>query len=216
MGKHSHVRIEGCECLVNLTFCHPDHGAAGQHDAGFSHGRTSHQRQNGHERLDHRLHQKQALTVGHNGDVASAQSVDQVGKVLSGIDQDHDVLSANRRPLVVNRDPFGCVAVPHPCRCLMKQCVEAVSEQFMFKMNRRSVRVLKGVHSDVQVRRHFTDGPGNGKKPLQHTAVFGRSCGTQTLRFRMPISGKGVIARTEHFVKHVVHGLHQVVAGSVV
>ena len=94
----------------------------------------------------------------------------------------------------------------------MKQCVEAVSEQFMLKMNRRSVRVLKGVHSDVQVRRHFTDGPGmaasHSNTPLCSVARAGRKrCASAC---QSP--GRGVIARTEHFVKHVVHGLHQVVA----
>ena len=98
----------------------------------------------------------------------------------------------------------------------MKQRVQAISKQFMLEVDRGGVWVLKGVDGDVQIGGYLAESPRDGKKPLQDTAVFGRSCGTQTLRFSVPVSGESVVAWAEDLVKDVVHGLHQIVARSVI
>ena len=64
--------------IVDLPLRHADHSGASEFHARFSHARPGHEGQNGHERLHHGLHGEQALSVGHDGDVSSTESLNQI------------------------------------------------------------------------------------------------------------------------------------------
>ena len=98
----------------------------------------------------------------------------------------------------------------------MKQSVKTVGEEFVFQLNARGVRVLKGVHGDVKVVGDLRNGSGNRQQPLQNTLLLGVSCRVESLRFSVPVPGQVVVSRVKDFVEHVVHGLHQIVASAMV
>ena len=82
LGPNIPADLKAGKRVVHLLFGHGDDGGASQLNTGLSHGWTSHQRQNGHQRLNHGLQCQQALPISHHGDVSRTQPSNEVGQVF--------------------------------------------------------------------------------------------------------------------------------------
>ena len=81
--KHLASLFQRNEGVVNLLLRHAHHGGPSQLNRCFAHGGARHQRQQGHQRLNNRLHQQQTLSVGHHRDVSRPKPFHQVGQVFA-------------------------------------------------------------------------------------------------------------------------------------